>query len=160
MKLPSFLLIMVLSGIGLLNEVNASETQEVSQLQQLELAYFYGVRHGKMDIVETFLQAGVDVNFQNNQGYTALMVAAFRGQVTMIDYLLEKQANACLVDHRGNTALMAAIVSAELSIAKKLLTQSCDDKNISHRTQEFALRFGQKDILALLKYSAESAEQP
>jgi ankyrin repeat protein len=132
--------------------ISTAASGKISKVEQLELAYFYAVRQGKIDIVREFIEVGVDINFQNNQGYSALMVAAFRGQIPMVDFLLKRNANTCLVDKRGNTALMAAIVSAELTISRKLMRYPCHDESLEKRAVNFSEYFGQEKDLQLRQH--------
>lgn len=134
--------------VSLTDEV--TKNTEPTPEQQLELAFFYGARNGDIELITTFLDAGVNIDYQNAQGYSALMVAAFRGQKVIIKELLSRNANTCLEDKRGNTALMAAIVSAELLIAKDLMAYDCNSAEKVARTKEFATMFGQTEILELL----------
>ena len=54
-------------------------------------------------------QDGVDVNIQDDEGFTALMDAARWGYVEMVNILLEEHnADTTLVDKQGKTALMWA----------------------------------------------------
>lgn len=149
MKLVKLLLIATLSLGGLSNTTAIAEP--LSKVQQLELAFFHAIRTGDIELVRVFLDAGVDVDFQNNQGYSPLMVAAFRGQEAMADFLLTRNADTCLLDERGNSALMAAIVSAEISIARKLMSYDCDDQTVQTRTRQFAEQFGREELVELME---------
>lgn len=156
MRMLSFSL-MVLFSLHL--PISAAASDEISKVEQLELAYFYAVRQGEINIVKEFLDVGVDINFQNSQGYSALMVAAFRGQIPMVDFLLKRNANACLVDKRGNTALMAAIVSAELTISRKLMRYPCHDEALEKRAVNFSEYFGQEKNLQLRQHLSQLKTQ-
>ncbi|MDE1460870.1 ankyrin repeat domain-containing protein [Spartinivicinus poritis] len=136
-------------------ETTPENGQPLSAAQEVELAFFHAARTGDTELMKLFIDSGVNVNFQNNQGYTGLMVAAFRGQPEIVDQLLAADASACLVDERGNTALMAAIVSGELSISRKLFTIDCDDQHLDNRSLTFANQFGQQEIATLLKQRQE-----
>lgn len=127
---------------------NQSSTPE----QEIALAYLHAARIGDTKLMQMFIDSGANLNYQNNQGYSGLMVAAFRGQTQIIDQLLAAGASACLVDERGNTALMAALVSGELSISRKLFAIDCDNEHLDNRSLEFATRFGQQEIATLLKH--------
>ncbi|MBE3668323.1 hypothetical protein BOO25_05065 [Vibrio navarrensis] len=125
-------------------------SQEQSQ-EQLALAFFHAARTGDVEMMQTFIDAKVNLNFQNGQGYSAIMVAAFRGQKPIVDMLLEANADPCLVDYRGNTALMASIVSGEIDIARSLLKIKCDSPHIQQRTEEFIEQFAKPEFKILLK---------
>ncbi|WP_163833662.1 ankyrin repeat domain-containing protein [Spartinivicinus ruber] len=139
--------------------VRIKDTPELSAVQEVELAFFHAARTGDTQLMKLFIESGVNLNYQNNQGYTGLMVAAFRGQADIVGQLLTAGASACLVDERGNTALMAAIVSGELSISRKLFAIDCDDEQLANRSLEFATQFGQQEIASLLK-QRQTKSQP
>jgi ankyrin repeat protein len=52
-----------------------------------------------------FIQAGAELNLQDNQGETALMVAAAYGNAVIADELLKAGADFSLKNHKGQTAL-------------------------------------------------------
>ena len=52
--------------------------------------------------VETLLQKGVDVNFVDSKGHSALMVAAFMGFDECVQLLLEAKADPALKATAGN----------------------------------------------------------
>ncbi|WP_158134195.1 ankyrin repeat domain-containing protein [Vibrio navarrensis] len=124
---------------------------ELSSQEQLALAFFHAARTGDVETMQTFIDAKVNLNFQNGQGYSAMMVAAFRGQKQIVDMLLEANADPCLVDYRGNTALMASIVSGEIDIARALWKMKCDSPHIQQRTEEFVEQFANPEFKKLLK---------
>ena len=124
---------------------------ELLPQEQLALAFFHAARTGDVDTIQVFINNKVNINFQNGEGYSALMVAAFRGQKQVVDMLLAANADPCLVDTRGNTALMASIVSGEIGIARTLWQLKCNNPHLKQRTEEFVEQFGQQDFKALLK---------
>ena len=60
---------------------------------------------GKTEIAKALIEAGADVNYQNNEGSTALHSAAFFCRTEIIKALLEKNANKTLKNNAGRTAL-------------------------------------------------------
>ena len=119
--------------------------------KDIEKIFFYGARTSDMEILREFIASGIDVNYKGENGYTALMIAAYNGQNNAVDFFLDKKANLCIKDNRGNTALMGAIVTGEDEIAKKLIARENCDELTKKRTKEFAKRFGRDEILKLLK---------
>ncbi len=147
----------------LLAPVNAAEgtTRSESETQQQELIdyYFAAARTNETDVLETFLAHDFPVDLVNTQSYTALMMAAYYGNLEAVEVLLAHGANACLEDKRGNTAFMGALVKAEFSVAKRLYAEKCDLHHTNKAglsIEEFAQMFGQDDTLELLRQQQQS----
>jgi uncharacterized protein len=60
---------------------------------------------GKTEAAKLLLDAGVDINFQNNDGSTALHTAAFFCRPEIIKLLLDKKADKTIKNKFGGTAL-------------------------------------------------------
>ncbi|WP_199185086.1 ankyrin repeat domain-containing protein [Aquimarina sp. I32.4] len=135
----------------LLNIQSTTAQNELTAQQELEKSFFHGARTSDMELLNKFIESGVDINYQGENGYTGLMVAAYNGQKEAVEFLLDKGANLCIKDKRGNTALMGAIVAAEDEISEILIKKGNCDESISQRTLEFATRFDRKKIITLLK---------
>jgi ankyrin repeat protein len=58
---------------------------------------------GKTEAAWLLLNAGVDINFQNNDGSTALHTAAFFGRPEIVKLLLDKKADKALKNKYGAT---------------------------------------------------------
>ncbi|KAF4946660.1 hypothetical protein FGADI_11008 [Fusarium gaditjirri] len=66
--------------------------------------------------------AGIDVNFQDRDGTTALMLAAAGGTSGMVKLILTAGGNPNVQDHNGNTAInMAIFHGRDIEILKVLL---------------------------------------
>lgn len=121
--------------------------------QQLRALYFEAAREGSTDRLGVFIDAHYDLDTRDENGYTALILAAYHGQQAAVEQLLQAGANPCSQDNRGNTALMGAIFKGELSIAHRLLNADCatDERNHSGQTAAmYAALFQRKDILDAL----------
>jgi uncharacterized protein len=57
------------------------------------------------EIAKLLINAGADINFQNNDGSTPLHVAAFFCKPEMVKLLLEKKANKTIKNKYGSTAI-------------------------------------------------------
>lgn len=126
------------------------------QRQQLTDYFFAAARMGNDDVLTEFLQAGFPVNLQNNESYTALMVATYYGHAGTVNLLLSHGADACIRDKRDHTAMMGAIVKAEWAIARTLYRIDCDKQAPQpgmKTVEEFAEVFGQGEKLTALKQS-------
>jgi ankyrin repeat protein len=145
LHLKGFLILLVF-----ISQAIKAQVYENNQ-KDLEKMFFYGARTSDIEILERFIVSGVDVNYKGENGYTALMIAAYNGQKNAVAFLLDKKADLCIKDNRGNTALMGSIVAGEDEIAKKLITRENCDELTKKRTKEFAKRFRREVILKLLE---------
>lgn len=59
---------------------------------------------GKTEMARVLVEAGVDLNFQNNDGSTALHTAAFFCRPEIVQLLLEKNADKTIKNKYGATA--------------------------------------------------------
>ena len=63
---------------------------------------------GRVDIVKVLLAAGANVNAFDEDGETALMMAAEEGRADVVQALIAGGANVNMMDHEGRTALQHA----------------------------------------------------
>lgn len=56
---------------------------------------------GDVETVRYFLDKGIDINFRDEEGGTALMYAALAGNVPVVKFLLEKGADTTVTEFRG-----------------------------------------------------------
>lgn len=109
-------------------------------------ALMYAINQGRPDkegdslkIVKLLLDKGIDVNYQDAQGVSPLMMASGWGVVSKSPkrarLLLEKGANPELKDKQGQTALMYAAFRGHVDIAQLLLEKGSDinAKNLAGR---------------------------
>jgi ankyrin repeat protein len=90
---------------------------------------------GSLGIVKILLEAGADPNTQSSEfseenewepGRTALMDAAFNGNVPIARELLKHGADVDILNSEGRTALHSAVVSANLDMVSLLLQSGAD----------------------------------
>lgn len=67
--------------------------------------------------IEFFLKNGARINAQCQDGYTALMYAAYRGNAEAVSMLLKNNADVSLKNKKGETALDLALSGPEISPA-------------------------------------------
>lgn len=79
------------------------------------------VRQNDLDTVKTILQNGADINFQNINGATALMIATQNGNATIVHELIARGANVNIQSNHHGTALMAAAKNSNTAIVHELL---------------------------------------
>lgn len=78
------------------------------------------------DSVALLLQAGADVNAQNDLGATPLWLAASEGRFAMVDQLLAAGAKPDLALTLGETPLMAAARAGSVESIKRLVARGAD----------------------------------
>lgn len=109
------------------------------QDHSLNTALMLAMSLGDFSTVQLLVEsAKVDVNVQNGEGLTALMVAAVRNKPAFINYLIERGARVDLEDTKGRTAFMWALYYNNLGIAGDLYRSmnSKPDLDILHEKLE------------------------
>lgn len=81
----------------------------------------YVTKRGKVDIIKKWLNKGGDVNAKNNEGSTALTVAAESGHTELVKLLLAKNADPNVKTENGWTVLMYASQHGHNDVIKALL---------------------------------------
>ncbi|XP_069694060.1 KN motif and ankyrin repeat domain-containing protein 1-like isoform X2 [Periplaneta americana] len=78
--------------------------------QHGQTALMLAVSHGRLDMVRLLVEAGADMNIQDEDGSTALMCAAEHGHTAIVKHLLSQpDCDASIVDCDGSTALNIAM---------------------------------------------------
>lgn len=80
-----------------------------------------------MEIVDIFLDSGMNINSsRNSDGFTPLIAAASYNRVEMVEYLLARSADINLADFEGQTALMKAVKYNRVKMVEILLNHGAD----------------------------------
>jgi ankyrin repeat protein len=97
------------------------------------------------------LDAGGELEARDARGYSALMLAAYSGQLEATQYLLARGGSPNTSDAAGNSALMGAAFKGELAIVRALLAAGADlgaRNDAGLDAKGFALHFGRHEVLA------------
>lgn len=85
-----------------------------------EAALMKAALENDVDLLETRLNAGADVNTRTGDGWTALMYAASGNSMEAVQYLLREGASLNLRNNDDKTALALAKENQNLEIARLL----------------------------------------
>lgn len=86
----------------------AMETPD-ERSNRLGIEFLDAVKNKDIEKVKDFIKQRIDINFQDLQKETALMIAINSGYFKIAKILIEAHANVNLVDEYGHTALLLAI---------------------------------------------------
>merc|ERR1740124_1615157 len=112
--------------------------------------------NGHLAIVRELLKRGASVNLQTTLGSTALMLAAYRGHLSIV-LLLQHSADPDLQDSEGATALMRAADGGHEACVQALLRAKADTELLDkegHTALQYAEAKGQTAIAMLLQHHA------
>jgi ankyrin repeat protein len=116
-------------------------------------------QHESPEVVSMLLDAGVDVNMQNNIGESALMIAACTCNDEYVKLLLDAGASVKRTDYGGNLALSEAARKGYGTVVRQLLEEAPpinEDHSYLTRALEEAVESNQEDIvLQLLAVGAD-----
>lgn len=89
---------------------------------------FEAISTNDLPKIKLLINAGVDVNWHDDQDLTALHVSMWHGRTPIIQYLIEKGANVNAIDKKGTTPLHIAVYtsSASKEILKLLIDHGAD----------------------------------
>ena len=65
------------------------ETDDVERPIDPEVRLMYSAKEGDLDGIRELLDSGINVNFKDSNGYTALHVAACNGLTNVVSLLLD-----------------------------------------------------------------------
>jgi ankyrin repeat protein len=91
-----------------------------------ETALMRACRNGDEAIVSKFIEAGADVNVEDQFGHTALSAACFRRHEAVVTQLLDAKADVDVKDNRGETALMRACRDGGEAVVTQLIEARAD----------------------------------
>ncbi len=134
---------------GALKKAGLSENIDLFKV----VAYF--LKHGDLEMVKAFLEAGFDINAAESDDFgSSLLHNAIRyGQMGVFNYLIDQGADIDFVDAVGWTPLMEAIIDSKPEFGKILVEKGADQSIANQRganAKMLAMKFGQDTFLTFL----------
>ena len=77
----------------------------------------------RAEVIQQMLEKGININHQNEMGFTALIIAAQYGHADIVNLLLEKNADVNLKNAGDATALIIAAKNGHADIVNALLAK-------------------------------------
>ncbi len=141
--------------------VSQNSAQALSAIQQKELdeSLIGAAIRGDANAVKSLLERGVDVNFQDDHGWTALMIASKNGHKKTVEMLLRHNPNVDLQNKDGWTALMHASFHGRAEIVQMLVEKNGIKGQIGMNALMMASIAGHMDIAKILIAKIEELDQ-
>jgi ankyrin repeat protein len=89
-------------------------------------SFIYAASKGYADIIQSFLEHGINPNSQSYDGVTALSIASQNGYLEIVQALLTDGADVNLQDKNGCSALQQASKNGHWEIVKELLSHGAN----------------------------------
>ncbi|UOF00800.1 ankyrin repeat domain-containing protein [Bdellovibrio reynosensis] len=100
-------------------------------------------RTGNMESIKESLEQGkLNINSQDEEGYTPLISAAAGGQIDVVELLLKNGADIELKTKKGQTALSAAINGDHYEVAQRLIGAGADVNQVIPNSRKDTLLIG------------------
>lgn len=94
---------------------------------------FAATRNDNTNLIQMLIDKGAYLNVKDNEGYTALMIAAQEGFAQTADFLINKGANINAETNNGHTALSIAIQNDHKDVIEILLKHNPKKKGYSNK---------------------------
>ena len=108
--------------------INFSKRGEYEKIALDDLnILFWSASHGLWEILEIYLNNGVDVNFSDDNKFLLLHYAVSGNQIDTVAFLVERGATLEKMDNRGITPLQFAEIRKNKEIADFLRARSISD---------------------------------
>lgn len=116
------LMIVLLVGCQKPLENKEGETNNMKQL------FFQAVEEGNMDEMNNLIQQGIDINSRDPQGRTAIMIATYKNNTTIVKRLIELGADIHIQDDLKNNPFLYAGAEGYLDILRLTIDAGADPK--------------------------------
>jgi len=92
----------------------------------MDTAFTWAIHNDHPNVARLLIATGANVNLFDQDGWTALMVAAAKNQQEIVRLLIVAGANVDLITQYGYTALMKVAISNRPEIARLLIVAGAD----------------------------------
>ena len=128
--------------VSKIKEYLKTHPEGINILFKIHTPLMNAVLEERVDAIDCFIQNGCDINFQNNDGFTALHYACFTKDINrdIIERLISNGASGLFKDNLGNTALHYAVFAVrDVNIIHQLLFVS-DPNSLNNEGQNPLMR--------------------
>ncbi len=155
---PLHLALMKNADISILDKlfnsiIKSSDKSNLQESFQLISQYLNPTEHSVKNVMNSLLKKDVDINAINNDGNTALHLAALNGNLEMMNFLLNHGAKFDIKDRNGKNPL--ELITDE-NHQKKLFSQAVEGNNLELVKTLFEMDFKYDETDYLLKNAVKS----
>ncbi|MBP3042771.1 ankyrin repeat domain-containing protein [Arthrobacter jiangjiafuii] len=131
---------------------DAAATAEAADPRMLELAesLFEAARSGDIELLRSYLDAGVPVSLTNAAGDSLLMLAAYHGHAGLAALLVERGADVNTLNDRGQSPLAGAVFKGYADVVRVLVAAGADADSGNPSARATAQYFARPELLELL----------
>lgn len=94
-----------------------------------------GARYGDLEDVQQAIEQGAQVDWQDEQGRTALHMASANGHTQTVIYLLKAGAEAAPANKEGNTPLHFACLNGHVQVVQELTQRGASPSALNSHSQ-------------------------
>ncbi len=139
---------------------NTPYVDDISNINENDTPFIKAIKSEDINKVKSLIKSRINVNEVYENGYTALMVAASKGNVEIVKLLIETGADLESYDNNGNTSFMHAFFNHQKeAVVKFLLTKNVNIEVVNDQEQTplilAALNNHYKSIELLIKSKAK-----
>ena len=116
----------------------------------IELAMHFA-REGMTEQLAGFVEHGLPVDVQDEEGNTALMLAAYHGHAGTVQMLIERGADVDLRNNRNQAPVAGALFKGEDEVVRLLVGAGADLDAGTPTGREAAAIFDRLDLLERLR---------
>ncbi|VDD91344.1 unnamed protein product [Enterobius vermicularis] len=100
---------------------HSSRCFRILYVGRAEAALAIASLNGHTNVVKYLIKKGADINVENSDGWTPLMMASYNGCLAVAKVLVEKHADISKVNKKLETAVHIAAKSGKISIVRLLI---------------------------------------